>query len=137
MKKPHKTRQMSKPGRTDREGSSTEVIAQRTRMSLDLLQQLACAVAANEKIQQRFRTAVLIRVSRIEATVKLIHGAQIADAHNCVDSKEMTQHAKASDEFIAKDSNELGLAMVKYIYGHSDEKGLRRDGRRKWSDWEI
>ena len=118
-------------------GTLAEVITERTRMNLELLQQLALAVAANEKAQRRFRNAVLIRVSTIEVMVQIIHGAQIAEAHNCLDSEKMRKHAEDADEFISQKSNKLGLAMVKYIYGESGEPGLRRDRRRKWSDWEI
>ena len=69
-----------------------ETIAERAKMNLDLLQRLALAVAANEKAQRRFRTAMLIRVSRIETTVQMIYGAQIVQAHGCVDSEKMRKH---------------------------------------------
>ena len=112
-------------------------MAERARMSLDLLQQIALAVAANEKAQRRFRIAMLIRVSRIETMVQMIHGGQIAEAHNCVESEKMVKHATDAEEFISQKSNKLALGMVKFIYDETGSTGPRRGRRCQWSDWEI
>ena len=45
-----------------------------------LLQHLAVTYAANEKLQQNFRMAVLIRLSKIETIAQLIHGAQVIES---------------------------------------------------------
>ena len=55
--------------------------AEQTRRIHDLLPHLAMAMVANEKVQRKFRTAVLIRLAKIETMASMIHGAQIADAH--------------------------------------------------------
>lgn len=112
-------------------------LAETARMNLDLLNRLALAVAANEKAQRRFRTAMLIRVSRIETMVQMILGAQIAEAHGCVESEAMEKHAKDGEERISQVSHELVLAMVRYIYDESAETRVRRGRKRQWSDWEI
>jgi hypothetical protein len=114
-----------------------EIIAERARMSLDILQRIALAVAANEKAQRRFRTAMLIRVSRIETMVQMIHGAQIAQTHDCVRSEQMAKHVTAAEEYISQASEKLTLAMVKFIYDETVETGAPRGRKRQWSDWEI
>jgi hypothetical protein len=120
MKKNQKTRRSS---------------AQPTRTNLDLLQQLARAIATNERAQRRFRTAVLVSISKIQTTVQMVHGAQIAEAHE--DSEGMLKHAKDAEEKISDASSKLGLAMVNFIYGESGDPSLRRGRKRQWSDWEI
>lgn len=124
-------------------GSSSDpmtVMAERTRMMHELLPQLALAVAAHERTQHRFRNAVLVRLSRIESMVLLIHGVQIAEAHMRkphLDEEKIRKDGEYADAFISKNSEELGMAMVKYIYGKSREANAPYDRRRKWSGWEI
>lgn len=100
-----------------------QVMGERSRLNKELLIALAEALSENEKRQRKFRNAVLIRLSRIEIMVQMIHGGQIAEAHlsEPCSKEKMTEHAKAADEFISQKSNELGLKMVKYIYGESEE----------------
>ena len=107
----------------------TKTTAQRMKMNLELLQQLAVAVAANEKAQRRFRAAIVSRVAKIETTIQFIFGAQIAQAHDCIESEKMLKHAKDAEETISKASDKLGLAMVEFIYGESGETAPRR-GRK-------
>ena len=99
-----------------------EATAERVRLGGELLQVLAKAVADNEKAQRRFRTAVLIRLSKIETMVQMIHGGQIAELHRSKPGSEekIDEHTKAAEEFISKHSDELGLKMVKYIYGGAE-----------------
>ena len=54
-----------------------EATAERVRLGGDILIALAHAVAANEKTQRRFRTAVLIRLSKIETMLTEVQGAQL------------------------------------------------------------
>ena len=116
-----------------------EAVAERSRMNKELLIALAMAMGANERAQQRFRIAVLMRLSRVETMLQMIHGAQIVEAHGSKPGFEekTREHAKDAEEFISQKSHELGLAMVKYIYAESDEPSARRGRRQKWSDWEI
>ena len=104
-------------------------------MNLELLHQLARAIATNEQAQRRFRTAVLVSISKIQTTVQMIHGAQIAEAHE--DSEAMLKHAKDAEERISDESNKLGLSMVKFIYDKSSMPSPQRGRKRQWSDWEI
>jgi len=116
-----------------------QIMGERSQMNKELLITLAHAVGRNEKVQHRFRNAVLLRLSRIEATVGLIHGAQLAEAQKWKPGFEdkLDRQAEASEEFIKQKSDELGFKMAKYIYGESEEPILPRGGRRKWSGWEI
>jgi hypothetical protein len=116
-----------------------EATAERVRMNHELLKAFAHAFAANEKTQRKFRNAVLIRLSRIETIVQMIHGAQIAESHlnkpGC--DEKVNEHANAAEAYISEHSGELGVKMIRYIYGESDELDVPRDRRRKWSNWEI
>ena len=114
-----------------------ETSAERARMNLDLLQRLALAVTANEKAQRRFRTAMLIRVSKIETTLQMMYGAQIAQAHNCADSEAMKKHVRSAEEMIAETSDRMVLATLRFIYDESAETAPQRGRRRQWSNWEI
>ena len=106
-------------------------------MNLELLEQLMRTIAMNERAQRRFRFIVLGAISKIQTTVQMICGAQIAEAHDCVGSEAMTKHAKATEEYISHESEKLGLAMVNFIHGEPREISPRRCKKRQWSDWEI
>jgi hypothetical protein len=117
-----------------------DTIAELTRMTLDLHTRLIHFLMTNERAQRKFRTAVLLSLSKIETMVLMIHGAQIADAHlrnpHC-DKEKMNKNAEDAEAYISQKSNELGMAMVKYIYRDDPIPEVRRDRRKKWHDWEI
>lgn len=102
-----------------------KTMAERSTGTKDVLLALAHAVAANETAQRRFRNAVLIRLSTIETTVKMIHGAQIAESHGSKPGFEEKIHryAEEADEYISKRSHDLGLKMIEYIYGEPLQPG--------------
>ena len=108
-------------------------MAERTRLMFELLPKLAMTVAANEEAQRKFRNAVLIRLSRIETMVSMIQAAQLAQTppHLYYDHERLMKDAKDAEAYIAEKSNELGLVMVKYIYGQSEIKGTGQKDRRK------
>jgi hypothetical protein len=102
----------------------TKVTAERMKMTLELLQKLVCAYAANEKAKQRFMNVVLSRLATIEATVSSIHGIQFLHLHKDRDfiyTEKAEEDARHSSEFIARKSQELGHAMIKLIYGGLQE----------------
>src|SRR5437867_4515705 len=96
-----------------------EATAERVGLSGEILKAMAEAMAANEKLQRRFRNAVLIRLTRIETVVQMVHGAQINEAsrpgHPGSDEKA-AQLTKMAEQFAEQHSDELGLSMIKYIY---------------------
>lgn len=116
-----------------------EATAERALMNHKLLIALAQALSANEKTQRRFRTVVLIRLSKIETLLTDVLGAQLAQywPPGSVPNEKRDQLVLEVDQRISRASDELGLKMVRYIYGESDEPEVPRDRRRKWSDWEI
>jgi len=67
--------------------------------------------------------------------VQMIHGAQIVETHRQepLFEEKTSKHTKDAEEFISQKSNELGLAMVNYIYGESEAPCARREARRKRS----
>jgi hypothetical protein len=107
------------------------------QMILELLQQLAAVVTANEKAQRRFRAAIAIQVAKIDTTVRLIHGAQIVETHGHAHPEEAQKHAKDADEFISDASDRLGLSIVKFTYDETADTAPPRGKNRKWSSWEI
>ena len=121
---------------SEKAAAVAEVMAERSYMTKEFLKALAHAVAANEEAQRRFRTAVVIRLSRIETTVKMIHGAQIVESQRWEPrfEEKIRERAEASEEYISQKSDELGLAMVKYIYGEPEALDPQPKTRRKRSD---
>jgi hypothetical protein len=114
-------------------------LGERSHWNKQLLIALANAVAANEETQRRFRTAVLIRLSSIEAMLTEVQGAQLADfwAPGRITDEQLDKNVREVQERVSKASNELGLKMVKYIYGGTEALVERPSKGRSWSDWEI
>ena|ERR1043165_6579768 len=111
----------------------SEATAERVRLGGELLQAIAHAMAANEKAQRRFRTAVLIRLSKIETMVQMIQVAQMGESRlkePCFEEKLM-EDANHVAEFILKESEKLGLQMVNYVYDESEAPGAQPKKRRK------
>lgn len=135
MKRHRKSKGSSPDPITDMAATVAKVMVERTRMILELLPKLVLAVAANEETQHRFRTAVLIRLSKIETMVSMIHGAQIVETNKPIarNEEKLNKHAEEADEFVSRKSNELGLAMAKFIYGQSEVPDAQRKARRRRS----
>ena len=111
-----------------------KVVAEHMRPVHELLPKMGLAMAANERTQHKFRTAVLIRLSKIESIVTMILGAQIAEVHlrkPYRDEEKLNKDAEDAETFISQKSNELSLAMVKYIYGESEVPSAQGGRRRK------
>ena len=108
-------------------------------MNKDLLIALATAVGTNEKVQRRFRTAVLTRLARIETILGLVHVWQLADSQRPKQyfADKLDEDARAAEEYVSEKSHELGLKMVRYIHTDAPEPEPRFNRRRKWSDWVI
>ena len=111
-------------------------------MNKDLLIALANAVAANEKAQRRFRTAVVIKLSRIEAILTEMQGAQLVQlwSPDRVYEEQRNEWVQEVQGRVERASQEMGLKMVRLIYGEGvepEEPGAGRGRRRNWSGWEI
>jgi hypothetical protein len=124
----HRSTQLSEPIT-----GIAEATAERMRLGLEILQALAHAVATIEETQQRFRTAVFIRLSRIETMVQMIQAGQIVGAHLSEpgSDKKIRNHAENAQEYVSRHSHELGLKMVKYVCGGLEALDPQPKARRK------
>lgn len=106
-------------------------MSERSRGNMDVLTALFHAVTANQMVQQRFRNAVLARLSKIETIVQIIHGAQIVDTHTSEPrfEEKLRAHAEAAENYISQLSDDLVLKMVHYIYG--EEQGSHTGGETR------
>ena len=97
-------------------------MAERTRMNTELLIGLAHALIANEKTQRKFRNAVLCRLSRIDVLLTEIQGAQLVQFWPLreVSDEQRTKLTREVEERVLRASEQLGLKMVRYIYGASE-----------------
>jgi hypothetical protein len=113
-----------------------EATAERVRLGGELLQALAHAVARNEKTQQRFRTAVLMKLSRIEAMAQLTYVAQVGEPlrNRPYYEEKLKEEAIHAEEFISQNSEKVCLQMMKYIYEEPEAPSVRgkRGRKRKW-----
>jgi hypothetical protein len=50
---------------------------------------------------------------------------------------KLRKDVKSAEEFIAAQSEQMGVTMLSYIYGETRAPEPRRDRRRKWHGWEI
>jgi hypothetical protein len=117
-----------------------ESIAERTKMTFDLQTRLIQWLDANEKAQRKFRIAVLIRLSKTETMLTEIQGAQLADFWSPgtrISDEQRDKYLKEVEERVSRNSEQLGLKMVRYIYGENEMPERRHDRRRKWHGWEI
>lgn len=114
-------------------------IAELSKMNLNLLTKLLHWMDANEKFQRKFRYAVINSLSKIDAKASLLLVGQLARTQRpqWYDSDKLEEDAKATDEFISKQSLEKGVAVVKYIYTETTPETANHDRRRKWTGWEI
>jgi len=123
----------------DMAGTVARGLAERSHFTKDLLTQLSHWLAENEAIQRKFRYMVLFRLCKLEAIVA--HALNFQLARNPPPGRgsdqERVKFAQEVEERVSEMSNDLYHEMTRFILGQTDEPGRRRDGRRKWSDWEI
>jgi hypothetical protein len=98
-------------------------VAERSQMNKELLTALAMTVGTNEKTQRKFRTAVLIRLSRIETMLTEVQGAQLVQfwPPDRVQKDQQTRLVQEVQDRVDRSSRELVLKMVNYIYGEGVE----------------
>ena len=114
-----------------------------TEANFKILTGLVSWLDAKERMQRRFRNAVLIRLSSIETKLTEVQGCQLAQFSktwpmNTLKKEQLTEYFQGIDERISIASNQLGEKMVRYIYEPSEDEVMsRRGGRQKWHGWEI
>jgi hypothetical protein len=115
-------------------------IAELSKMNFDLLTKLVPWLDASEKTQQKFQSAVLGKLSRIEAAISILLVGQMAQTQGqrpIYNEEDLEKDAKAAEEFISKQALEGSLAIVKYIFKERATESAPHDRRRKWHGWEI
>ena len=114
-------------------------LTEKVSMNFNLLVKLAPYNAANEEKQERFRTCVLINLSRIDAKLTQILGCQLAQYWPSpkVTEELRNKYIKEVEEQIDKSSQTLGLKMVRYIHEVREQPERRFDRRKRWWGWEI
>ncbi len=105
-----------------------------------LLTKLIHWLDGHEKQHTRFRMAMIQKMTRMETAVSLILVGQEAQRQSSppwFQRDKLEEEMSRTEEFIAKQSEEAGMKMIRYIYGEKQAPEPRRDRRRKWSGWEI
>ena len=107
---------------------------------LNLLIKLVHRLMDIESREERFRTCMLIRTSKIETMLTEIMGCQLAQYWP--DRQPMTEELR--DKLVQEvqtridgASRALGIKMVSFIYEEPEKPQERFDRRRKWWGWEI
>src|SRR5436190_4863353 len=112
-----------------------EATAERVRLGGELLQSLAIAVATSEKAQQRFRAMVLSRLARIEAMLADVQGCQLVEywRPGKVTEEQRAIYLREVEERVSKSSHEMGIKMVRYVYGGETAVDPQPKAQRKRS----
>src|SRR5262245_5647070 len=111
-----------------------------TEANFNLLTRLIGWLDGDEKQHTKYRMAMINRLTRVEAAVSLILVGQQAQTQSkppWYQADKLEEDARQAEEFIARQSEQVGMKMIRYIYGEEQTPEPRHDRRRKWSGWEI
>lgn len=110
-----------------------------TEANFNLLTRLITWLDENEKRQRKFMNCVLMRLAKAETMVTQIQGCQLADfwEPSKVTDDKRCEYLKDLQARMALDSEQMGLKMIRYIYGEDPAPEPRHDRRRRWWGWEI
>jgi hypothetical protein len=111
-----------------------------TKANFELLTKLIPKLAASERLQEKFRFAVIHQLTRLEAAVSLLLvGQEAAKLSNppFVQAEKLREAARETEEFIAQQSQKTGLKVIHFLYDEDAAPERRRDRRRRWWGWEI
>ena len=110
-----------------------------TEANFKLLTNLITWLSENEKRQRKFMDCVLIRLANAEATLTEIQGCQLADywQPGKVRDDKRAEYLKDLEAKMDLASEQIGLKMIRYIYGKDPVPERCHDRRRRWWGWEI
>jgi hypothetical protein len=111
-----------------------------TEANFKLLTHLIEWLAGHEKQHAKYRAAMINRLTRVEAAVSMILVGQQVQTQSkppWFQADKLEEDARHAEEFIARQSEQMGMTMIRYIYGKDQAPEPRHDRRRKWWDWEI
>jgi hypothetical protein len=115
-------------------------IAEQTKLNLSLQTKLVHWFADQEKLQRKFRFAIINKLSRIEAAVSMLLVGQMARNQGerpFFRAEKLEKDAEAMEKFITRQAFENGRKTVRYLYQEDPQPEDRHDRRRKWHGWEI
>lgn len=111
-----------------------------TEANFNLLTRLIEWLAEHEKQHTKFKMAMINKLARMETAISLIlvgQQAQTQSSRPFFHADKLREDAQAAEEFIARQGEEVGMKMVRYIYGEDQVPESRHDRRRRWWGWEI
>jgi hypothetical protein len=114
-----------------------------TNAQFNLLTGLIPWLAENEKRQRKYMSCVLIRLSKIETLLTELLGVELVQfwppgrPPEGVSDERRAELVQEVEERISRASEQLGLKMIRYIYGETEMSEGHHDRRRKWWGWEI
>jgi hypothetical protein len=111
-----------------------------TEANFNLLTGLIGWLDGHEKQHTKYRMAMINRLARVEAAVSLILVGQEAQTQSkppWYQQDKLEEAARHAEEFIARQSEQVGMEMIQFIYGKDQAPERRHDRRRRWWGWEI
>ena len=107
------------------------------RSDSELLRALAASVDRNERVQEKFRNAVVKKLARLEARARVLQADQFVDPLKCCSVGRAAEQIEACEMLISEMSEEIEGKMFKEISVERGAANARRGRPRNWSDWEI
>ena len=107
------------------------------QLNSELLRALAESVVRNERVEERFRNAVVRRLARLEARARVLQLSKIADWLPGGPVDEAVEREAGIEAMVSEVSEEIERGMRNEITDDRDkrgEAGARRGRPRKWAD---
>ena len=98
------------------------VVADRSQLNLELLTALAASVDRNERVQEKFRNAVVRKLARLEARARVLQISEIVDSLKFGPLAPAVEQEAGFEAMVTELSGELGRKMFKGISGGRDER---------------
>jgi len=115
-------------------------VPETSQLNSELLIALGAAMERNERVQERFRNAVVRRLARLEARARVLQLSRIVDWLPGGPVDTAVEREAACEAMVSELSEELERKMFKEISVGRDKRGeanAPRGRRRNWSGWEI
>jgi hypothetical protein len=111
-----------------------------TQANFKLITGLIEWLDGHEKQHTKYRMGMMNMLTRVEAAISLILVGQLAQTQSkppWYQPDKLEEAARHAEEFIARQSEQTGMKMIRYIYGKEEVPEPRHDRRRRWWGWEI
>ena len=111
--------------------------AERLQSDSEVLRALAASVERNERVQERFRYAVVRRLVRIEARARVLQLSKIIDWLPGGPVSTAVEREAGIEAMVLEVSAEIERKMFKEISVERGAANARRGRPLRWSGWEI